>query len=125
MVHLDLDYKRIASIRKVNYNGYVSIEFEGKSPPDEGVAKSVELLRNSFPDFKVNYLVGVALPQSGHRHRDRSQGGRSVEPDSNHRCSAKHIQTFPQVSISVFVEADLSIIHAGVSLYIPLAVVCR
>ena len=46
---LDLDYKRIASIlSKVNYNGYVSIEFEGKAPADEGVAKSVELLRNSF-----------------------------------------------------------------------------
>ena len=46
---LDLDYKRIASIlNKVNYNGYVSIEFEGKAPADEGVAKSVELLRNSF-----------------------------------------------------------------------------
>jgi len=46
---LDLDYKRIASIlSKVNYNGYVSIEFEGKAPANEGVAKSVELLRNSF-----------------------------------------------------------------------------
>ena len=33
VVHLDLDYKQIASIlNKVNYNGYISIEFEGKAP---------------------------------------------------------------------------------------------
>lgn len=46
---LDLDYKRIASIlKKVNYGGYVSIEFEGKAPADEGVAKSVATLREAF-----------------------------------------------------------------------------
>ena len=46
---LDLDYKRIASIlNKVHYNGYISIEFEGKAPADEGVSKSVELLRQAF-----------------------------------------------------------------------------
>lgn len=46
---LDLDYKRIAGIlRDVNYRGYVSLEFEGKAPADEGVAKSVEMLREAF-----------------------------------------------------------------------------
>jgi L-ribulose-5-phosphate 3-epimerase len=43
---LDLDYKRIVDIlKKVNYHGYLSIEFEGKENPDSGVKKSVELLR--------------------------------------------------------------------------------
>ncbi|RYU96490.1 sugar phosphate isomerase/epimerase family protein [Emticicia agri] len=44
---LDLDYKRIADIlKKVNYQGYVSIEFEGKEDPYSGVKKSVDLLRS-------------------------------------------------------------------------------
>lgn len=43
---LDLDYPRIGQILKsVNYSGYVSIEFEGKAPYEEGVSKSVEMLR--------------------------------------------------------------------------------
>lgn len=43
---LDLDYKRIVDIlNKVNYQGYLSIEFEGKENPDTGVKKSVDLLR--------------------------------------------------------------------------------
>ncbi len=46
---LDLDYKRIAAIlKKVNYSGYIAIEFEGKAPADEGVKKSVEMLRAAF-----------------------------------------------------------------------------
>lgn len=46
---LDLDYQRIAKIlSEVGYNGYVSIEFEGKAPAAEGVARSVELLRKAF-----------------------------------------------------------------------------
>ena len=46
---LDLDYKRIASILKANgYTGYVSLEFEGKAPADEGVRKSIQLLRRAF-----------------------------------------------------------------------------
>lgn len=46
---LDLDYKRIGDIlKKNNYNGYVSLEFEGKDPADEGVAKSIAMLRESF-----------------------------------------------------------------------------
>lgn len=43
---LDLDNKRIVDIlRKVNYKGYISIEFEGKEPADSGVEKSVRLFK--------------------------------------------------------------------------------
>jgi len=46
---LDLDYKRISGIlRKVGYNGYISLEFEGKENPDLAVPKSLDLLRRSF-----------------------------------------------------------------------------
>ena len=46
---LDLDYDRIAAIlAKVNFKGYVSIEFEGKEDADVGVTKSVEMLRRAF-----------------------------------------------------------------------------
>lgn len=43
---LDLDYKRIVDIlRKVNYQGYISLEFEGKESPFSAVPKSIEMLR--------------------------------------------------------------------------------
>ena len=43
---LDLDYQRIiAMLKKANYQGYISIEFEGKEPGTVGVQKSVDLLR--------------------------------------------------------------------------------
>jgi L-ribulose-5-phosphate 3-epimerase len=46
---LDLDYKRIFNIlKKVNYQGYVSLEFEGKEDPFTAVPKSIELLRSSM-----------------------------------------------------------------------------
>lgn len=46
---LDLDYNRIANILKeVNYQGYVSIEFEGNEDPKTGVRKSVDLLRKAL-----------------------------------------------------------------------------
>ena len=46
---LDLDYQRIAEIlNKVNYKGYISLEFEGKEDANTGVPKSIELLRKSF-----------------------------------------------------------------------------
>lgn len=46
---LDLDYRRIAQILgKVGYSGYVSLEFEGKAPADEGVAQSIAMLREAF-----------------------------------------------------------------------------
>jgi len=46
---LDLDYKRIFDIlKKVNYQGYVSLEFEGKEDPFTAVPKSIEMLRSSM-----------------------------------------------------------------------------
>ena len=46
---LDLDYQRIAKmLRKVNYRGYVSIEFEGKENPQTAVPKSVAMMREAF-----------------------------------------------------------------------------
>ena len=46
---LDLDYKRIASILDaVSYQGYVSLEMEGKESPDTAVPKSLEILRKAF-----------------------------------------------------------------------------
>ena len=46
---LNLDYKRIAGIlRKVNYRGYVSIEFEGKEDAKSAVPKSVAMMREAF-----------------------------------------------------------------------------
>jgi L-ribulose-5-phosphate 3-epimerase len=46
---LDLDYKRIMAIlNKVNYQGYVSLEFEGKEDAATGVAKSIEMLRKAM-----------------------------------------------------------------------------
>lgn len=46
---LDLDYDIIAGIlREVNYQGYISLEFEGKEDADSGVAKSIEMLRSAF-----------------------------------------------------------------------------
>ncbi len=46
---LDLDYTRIAAImRKHDYRGYVSLEFEGKEDPETAVPKSLSLLREAF-----------------------------------------------------------------------------
>ncbi|HZY82711.1 MAG TPA: sugar phosphate isomerase/epimerase family protein [Cyclobacteriaceae bacterium] len=46
---LELDYKRIFNIlKKVNYQGYVSLEFEGKEDPFVAVPKSIDLLRTSM-----------------------------------------------------------------------------
>jgi L-ribulose-5-phosphate 3-epimerase len=46
---LDLDYDRIAKImKKANYKGYVSLEFEGKDDAKEAIPKSLELLRKAF-----------------------------------------------------------------------------
>ncbi len=43
---LDLDYERIINIlKKVNYQGYISIEFEGNEAAESGVRRSVEMLR--------------------------------------------------------------------------------
>jgi L-ribulose-5-phosphate 3-epimerase len=46
---LDLDYQRIARIlRKHNYRGYISLEFEGKEDPKLAIPKSLALLRHAF-----------------------------------------------------------------------------
>jgi len=46
---LDLDYPRIASIlRKANFQGWVSLEMEGKESPSTAVPKSFEVLRAAF-----------------------------------------------------------------------------
>lgn len=46
---LDLDYPRIAEImRRHNYAGYVSLEFEGKESEQTAIPKSLELLRSAF-----------------------------------------------------------------------------
>jgi sugar phosphate isomerase/epimerase len=46
---LDLDYPRIAALlRKHNYRGYISLEFEGKEDPRTAVPKSLALLRKVF-----------------------------------------------------------------------------
>jgi L-ribulose-5-phosphate 3-epimerase len=46
---LDLDYVRIASIlKKHNYKGYISLEFEGKENYKTAIPKSLKMLRKSF-----------------------------------------------------------------------------
>jgi sugar phosphate isomerase/epimerase len=46
---LDLDYARIAALlRKHEFRGYVSLEFEGKEDPETAVPKSLALLRSHF-----------------------------------------------------------------------------
>ncbi|MHC4941995.1 MAG: sugar phosphate isomerase/epimerase family protein [Planctomycetota bacterium] len=46
---LDLDYKRIAKIfLDAGFQGYVSLEFEGKDDPCEGVPRSIAMLREAF-----------------------------------------------------------------------------
>ena len=46
---LDLNYRRIAKIlRKVNYRGYISLEFEGKEDAKTAVPKSLKMLRKAF-----------------------------------------------------------------------------
>ena len=46
---LDLDYRRIASIlRKANFQGWVSLEMEGKEDPATAVPKSLGVLKAAF-----------------------------------------------------------------------------
>jgi sugar phosphate isomerase/epimerase len=50
---LDIDYPRVNKIlRAVKFNGYVSLEFEGKEDAATGVPKSLELLRRAFSSEK-------------------------------------------------------------------------
>jgi sugar phosphate isomerase/epimerase len=46
---LDIDYDRIVkALRKHRYQGYISLEFEGKEDPRTGVPRSLALLRKAF-----------------------------------------------------------------------------
>lgn len=46
---LDLDYRRIADImRRHNYHGYISLEFEGNENYQTAIPKSLALLRKAF-----------------------------------------------------------------------------
>lgn len=46
---LDIDYDRVAEIfREVDYQGYISLEFEGQEDPGVAVPKSLDLLREAF-----------------------------------------------------------------------------
>jgi L-ribulose-5-phosphate 3-epimerase len=46
---LDLDYKRIVQIlRNVGYQGYISLEFEGKEDAFTAVPKSIAMLREAL-----------------------------------------------------------------------------
>jgi len=46
---INIDYKSIGELmRKNNYKGYISLEFEGNEDANTAVPRSLELLRNSF-----------------------------------------------------------------------------
>ena len=46
---LNLDYKRVAGIlRQANYQGYISLEMEGKEASESAVAKSLDVMRAAF-----------------------------------------------------------------------------
>lgn len=46
---LEIDYPRVGEMmRKQNYKGWISLEFEGKEDPMTAVPKSLELLRKNF-----------------------------------------------------------------------------
>ncbi len=49
LVSPDIDYAKVASLLDAQgYNGYVSIEFEGKAHPNEGVPDGVLIVRTAF-----------------------------------------------------------------------------
>ena len=50
IVSPEIDYGRVASmLESIGYCGYVSIEFEGKSHPNEGIPDGVLTIRTAFP----------------------------------------------------------------------------
>ena len=47
----DIDYSQIAGLlREIDYTGYVSIEFEGKAHPNEGIPDGLLVIRTAFRD---------------------------------------------------------------------------
>ena len=50
IVSPEIDYGRVASmLESIGYCGYVSIEFEGKAHPNEGIPDGVLTIRTAFP----------------------------------------------------------------------------
>jgi sugar phosphate isomerase/epimerase len=46
---LELDYSRVAAmLARHDYRGYISLEFEGRDHPKQGIPKSLTLLRTAF-----------------------------------------------------------------------------
>ncbi len=46
---LDIDYDRVAAtLREVDYRGYISLEFEGKEKHETAIPKSLAMLRGAF-----------------------------------------------------------------------------
>lgn len=46
---LDIDYAKVAEVlRKVDYRGYISLEFEGKEQHETAIPKSLAMLRQTF-----------------------------------------------------------------------------
>lgn len=46
---LDLDYARIAQLlQEAGYRGFISLEFEGNAPVEEGLRRSLDMLRSHF-----------------------------------------------------------------------------
>jgi sugar phosphate isomerase/epimerase len=46
---LEIDYPKIGEMmRKYQYKGYISLEFEGMEAPETAVPKSLGLLRDAF-----------------------------------------------------------------------------
>lgn len=49
LVTADIDYERLAGmLAETGYNGYVSIEFEGKAHPSEGIPDGIATIRRAF-----------------------------------------------------------------------------
>ena len=46
---LDIDYPKVGEMmRRQNYRGYISLEFEGNESPDTAIPRSLEMLREAF-----------------------------------------------------------------------------
>src|SRR5690606_1667032 len=80
---LDLDYKRIVQILEAaGFEGYISIEFEGKEKPESGVRKSVALLREALGAYSAAVRLsrphtpsGNLLPVPDWRYNSPISGG--------------------------------------------------
>ncbi|HEV2128728.1 MAG TPA: sugar phosphate isomerase/epimerase family protein [Thermomicrobiales bacterium] len=49
LVEPEIDYERVAGmLEEIGYSGYISMEFEGKAHPDDGIPAGLEQLRSAF-----------------------------------------------------------------------------